>query len=218
MTTKEHPILFSADMVRAILDGRKTQTRLPLKTQPETYMGETGLQFELPGWHGSLGVEKFVEHSSPFGGPGDTLWVRETWQPCNDGDNPGQIIAAYRSDWEANGSPEGPLGGKWRPNIHMPRWASRITLKVTKVRVERIQDISERDAIAEGIHGPNRFGAWRDYAKVPTVDRRFRATPIESFASLWDSIYAKKGFGRDVNPWVWAVEFEYPAEMEADRS
>lgn len=83
MTTKEHPILFSDEMVRAILDGRKTQTRRPLKTQPETYMGETGLQFELPGWHGSLGAEKFVEHSSPFGVPGDTLWVRECWMPKN---------------------------------------------------------------------------------------------------------------------------------------
>jgi len=204
---KEHPILFSNETVRAILDGRKTQTRRPLKPQPETYMGETGLQFEMPGWHGSLGVEKFAAHSSPFGVPGDTLWVRECWAVYVDEVDPTGKTLLYRADmsafWdmrpyshrklEAEFNPLTdaipPYRPKWTPSIHMPRWASRIDLEVTAVRAERIQDISEADARAEGVDA------------IPSAPAAL--THRTSFARLWDAIYAKRGFDWDSNPWVW---------------
>lgn len=157
---KERPILFGSEMVRAILDGRKTQTRRVMKPQPDTtHNGE-------PYWHvGGLRVGHITNPESarvgnnplkcPYGKPGDRLWVRETWQQVSRfGD--GQLRTITEPDscaggllYAATNKKEEPP--KWRPSIFMPRWASRITLEVTDVRVEGVQDISEEDAIAEGI-------------------------------------------------------------------
>jgi hypothetical protein len=215
---KEHPVLFSGEMVRAILDGRKTQTRRPVKPQPTLCRepvvknGEPGrlyvcpdllptsdecgyvfVECECPGTYHHMGIEALVEKRSPFGVPGDRLWVRETWQPCRNGDT-NETVAVYRADWEANGSPQGPVGGKWRPSIRMPRWASRITLEVTAVRVERVQDISVADCWTEAV---NTVG----YTKLTHNQLR------NGFAVGWDAIYATKGYGWDENPWVFACEF-----------
>ena len=180
----------SADaMVRAVLAGTKTQHREPVKPQPETYEGESGLQFELPGWHGSLGVEKFVRGYNPFGGPGDLLWIRECFAS---GGGINGLPIVYRADWPDCRRPcdSGvPYGGgfpdeKWTPSIHMPRDACRIVRPVKRIWIEQLQDISEADAVAEGFR------------------RR------EHFIRAWDSIDAAKGYGFGENPWVWACEFE----------
>jgi len=153
---KERPILFSGPMVRAILDGRKTQTRRPVKPQPFV---ATPSMFDVS--------------KCPIGQPGDRLWVRETWTKNTNG------VVWYRADRH-------PIaGGLWRPSIHMPRWASRITLEITRVWVERVQDIMEDGAIREG---------------MVRVDR---CSPFQMFRDTWQSIYGTW----DANPWVWAVEF-----------
>lgn len=192
---KERPILFSGPMVRAIMDGRKTMTRRVVKPQPEmVFDGESlsdgnaygGWEPKLPPW------SKWPYQL------GDTLWVRETWQGAVDGDEPLYGII-YRASWNANepafkrdDRAEKYFTGvsKWRPSIHMPRWASRITLEVTGVRVERLQDITEHDAIGEGVISS-------DY------DKTYRY----AFSVLWDSINAKRGYGWAANPWVWVIEF-----------
>lgn len=172
MTTKERPILFSGEMVRAILDGRKTQTRRVMKHQNGAH----------------LAFQK-----CPHGNPGDCLWVRESFRlsvPAHEGQTGYPI---YRANFK-----DDPILGIWKPSIHMPRWASRITLEITGVRVERVRDISEEDAKAEG---------WpRDQELFPTVNTSYKANLW--FERLWDSINAERGFGWDVNPWVWVLEFK----------
>ena len=213
---KEHPILFSGAMVRAILDGRKTQTRRVVKPQPDEVFERSG--DVLLAW----GEEaRSVSVQCPYGAPGDLLWVREThayiWPaPVDNGmvyddEHPeGRPIRrdeceveyradtgnAYPGDWppeDARGNSEAP---KWSPSIFMPRWASRLTLRVTDVRVERLQSISEADAEAEG-------------AEPILVPPDGGSCPFcEGFRRLWDSINAKRGHGWDTNPWVWVVSFE----------
>lgn len=167
----ERPILFNGEMVRAILEGRKTQTRRVVKqldliqdTDPPAFRDAYG------DWHPTVS-------RSPYGQPGDRLWVRETWS-LHDTDNP-----AYKA-----GASEGELEYyRWHPSIHMPRKFSRITLEVTGVRVERVQEITPEDAKAEGIE--------HLYA------------PRNAFANLWNSINAKRGYSWESNPWVWVVDF-----------
>jgi hypothetical protein len=183
--TKERPILFNAEMVRAILDGRKTQTRRVIRVQPSgdkvIYDPAIGFRF-----HGGPNIKQ-----SPYGKVGDELYVRETWS------RNGSCIV-YRSTWKGNDK-------KWHPSIHMPKWASRIKLRVTDVRVERLQSISEEDAISEGIW---KYGDEDSY-KMYTATTAFGTTnPIRSFKSLWESINKKRGLGWDKNPWVWVIEFE----------
>jgi len=155
----------------------------------------------------------------PYGSPGDRLWVRETWGavwPDIDREYAlEECKIEYRADlppdrtdypggWpadEARGNPDAP---KWRPSIHMPRWASRITLEVTGVRIERMQDISKHDAIAEGIQWSEAFPE----GYVHPGSRRGFGSAQQAFRSLWDSINAKRGYSWDSNPWVWVVEFE----------
>jgi hypothetical protein len=192
---KERPILFSSEMVRAILDGRKTQTRLVVKPQPETSFpfakcikwgemeSDRGI-WGVPGWGTSV-------RRCPYGQPGDCLWVRETWCPTMDGAE----VAYYKATIDQ----QIVKGPKWKPSIHMPRWASRIALEVTGVRVERVQDISEGDAIAEGIE-PH-------FAAIAEMSHD-AISPESEFALLWDSINAKRGYSWDSNPWVWVVEFK----------
>ena len=131
-------------------------------------------------------AHKLPSLKCPYGAPGDRLWVRETW------DTDGKTIAYRATTPETTTDPE-PM--RWRPSIHMPRWASRLTLAVTSVRVERVQEITEADARAEGIE-PQRS----DYSGEDSNSLQFR--------DLWDSINAARGYGWAVNPWVWVVEFE----------
>jgi hypothetical protein len=204
---KERPILFSGPMVRAILDASKTMTRRVVKPQPLPQHDMVSLCGSPGNWMFSnreatmkCHCEMLAQRRCPYGQPGDRLWVRETWLP-----HPlGWKIAYYRADGNTYVNPRTMLTSKWRPSIHMPRWASRITLEVTGVRVERVADISEEDAKAEGIRIqkrntlPDGFGIH---------DNHYRETAKLAFMDLWNSINAARGYGWDVDPWVWVVEF-----------
>lgn len=208
MTTphKERPIIFSAPMVRAILDGRKTQTRRVVKPQPEVMYDYPNcpdmLEFLHPVTSGTYSRKSFAQ-TCPYGQPGDRLWVRETWLPFD----PDHAITfyAYRASTTDDGEEirqEYIRCGRdyrWRPSIHMPRWASRITLEITDVRVERLNEISVEDAIAEGVKCPCDF----HYCTLCHV------TPSQLFTKLWSSIHAADGpNGWGANPWVWVIEFK----------
>ena len=189
------PILFSGEMVRAILDGRKTQTRRVIKPQPSA--GVRRSVFVLSGLEDGHGREL----RCPYGRPGDTLWVRETWQAVSGNDRARHIMTHPRPDrgWlEYAATPRADEPAyKWRPSIHMPRWASRITLEVTGVRVERLQDISEADAWAEGCEG---------YDDDVTGGK----SGYREYCELWEKINGKGSW--DLNPWVWVVEFKGVAQ------
>lgn len=219
---RERPILFSAPMVRAILQGRKTQTRRVLKPQPRLFdINEHGTPcqvgvFQVQGRaynQLTLGSDKAgVILSEPrLHSVGDTLWVREGWRTLHKWNDlaPSHLPDDQdKIDYLADGGARNPLWawGKGRPSIHMPRWASRISLKVTGVKVERLHDISEADAIAEGISvAPNDTtakDAWIDYTGsiVPFMFAR------DSFGSLWKSINGAQSW--QANPWVAVYTFE----------
>lgn len=184
----ERPIIFSAPMVRAILDGSKSQTRRAINPQPTRV--SDGLPYgNGPAWaHAEPGSA--LMHS-PHGQPGSRLYVRETWAAPHAYDHlpPRLIPRGARIHYAAT---EDRGGLRWRPSIHMPRWAGRITLEVTGVRVERLQDISEADALAEGVSA--------------ILDEMRRATPRCDFQALWQSINGPGSW--DANPWVWIVEFK----------
>lgn len=201
---KERPILFSSQMVRAILDGRKSQTRRVCKFQSSriTLVTQAGEEFLRNGqWHFWETRGQLLPTCTckcPYGVPGDRLWVRETF---------GRFWGGWK--YRATDDRSELADKNWHPSIHMPREASRITLEVADIRVERLQDISEEDAIAEGIElieGDYNFddfsGMWRDYTK----SRPYWNSTIDSFHSLWDSI-SKPGYSWDDNPWIWVVEF-----------
>lgn len=185
---KERPILFSASMVRALLADMKTMTRRIAKPVKHPDLGNVYSP-------GALVLEQEPQHvidrACPYGQPGDRLWVRETWAY-------GIHAMAAKSDkdgpfvYAADGTEQGRLGDRWRPSIHMPRHASRITLQITSVRVERLQDISEADAIAEGV---------RNSLHLP--GGRFAR---ENFAHLWWTINGDGSW--ESNPWVWVIEFK----------
>lgn len=201
---KERPILFSGPMVRAILEGRKTQTRRPVKPQPEHMMGGDGTFFAddartpvplTPCRTGKSGGLFAI--LCPYGQPGDRLWVRETWKQAIYLGKPKGFL--YAADWKPNPSAHIVGENPWKPSIHMPRWASRITLEVTKVRLERLQEASEEDLRAEG-YTDNPSDNFSDINTHWKLQRYF--------SKSWDSIYAARGFGWDNNPWVWVVEFK----------
>ena len=248
MAIIEHPILFSGEMVKAILDGRKTMTRRVVKPQP--------IKLDIGAWFPSghpgdsknrTGLHYANEHHfrkgfpidfSPYGQLGDRLWVRETWKIASfmEGD---PMLFQYRADggeaeendhydelkyegwfervciqstdylekikwpnknddgiysWDNGKSPL-----PWRPAIFMPRWASRINLEIVSVKVERVQEITWQEVIPEGI------GA-------STVSRGVLSdnppNPRWKFIEVWNKINAKRGFGWDINPWVWVIEFK----------
>lgn len=213
---KERPILFSAPMVRALLAGTKTQTRRAIKPQPpsiEAVKAKAGIGYgwiaatqRIAHWRvsGPVWAVRDLMGQEPqlrcrYGLPGDRLWVREAWavHAILDGRPPRDIDApvTYAAD-----GPMPPLIGKLRPSMFMTRWASRITLEVTEVRVERLQDISEADAIAEGIvaqHG----GGWG----LPAGEHFHFSDPPISYWSLWEAINGPGSV--EANPWVWAVSF-----------
>lgn len=209
-TVKERPILFSGPMIRAILDGRKTQTRRVVKPR---FGGK------IIGWGGqgvameSIGIidgcENIKANLCPYGKPGSTLWVREAWAETDLYD--GTPVIAYKSggyvpigkdgqdrdrlimDWASRSADPDWHVDKWRPSIHMPRWASRILLEVTDVRVQRVQDISESDCWAEGCEGYD-------------DDVTGGMSGYREFSSLWESIHGPGAWER--NDWVWAVTFK----------
>lgn len=198
---KERPIIFSAPSVRAILAGRKTMTRRPVKL-PEiisepgdadaTSIGWIDHHESGPGWHGWM--TEYPEEGSlplrrPYGAPGDRLWVRETWAPK--AIDPECTVVAYRATDDA-------CNGPWRTSIHMPRWASRITLEITGVRVERLQGISSDDCIAEGVGDP--VGTPLRYGSVTEEWNR------RTFQWLWKSINGPGSWAE--NPWVWVLSFK----------
>lgn len=233
---KERPIIFSAPMVRALLDGRKTQTRRIIKPQPE--QNDAGLWVWPPDWR--TGIPKFgigvqtddaglvqsleYDPGRRLGyAPGDRLWVREahalvpaTAYRASVGvdtrinpSDPDQAVV-YREGWERC------QPGRWRPSIHMPRWASRLTLAVTDVRVQRLQEISERDAADEGLATVTKDGKlWKwgipDRDGLPGTDNlgwpwiQWCEDPRQAYSTLWDSIHGAGAW--DANPWVVAVTF-----------
>ncbi|MCG3462699.1 hypothetical protein L7G72_12700 [Xenorhabdus bovienii] len=216
---KETPIIFNADMVRAILDGRKTQTRRAVKYQPCELPDSPTYPLLKDGklaWCRKGEDDHGGWIDCPYGKIGDQLWVRETFCPVFDAQYAeGEIdwidyratprySAEYPAGWHLE--PEDPAALKWRPSIHMPRWASRITLEVTDTRVERLQDIKEEDALAEGIK-TGRFGNksnWRDGFYAPG-DNQPCFSAKEAFKYLWQSIYSEESWNN--NPWVWVIEF-----------
>jgi len=221
----ERPILMSAPMVRAILAGEKTQTRRVVKS-PSTKHQDVVFVFDdiNNAWwpffsddgESSVtddGMEAPIE--CPYGRPGDRLWVREAWRTCSPYDpfSPAQIDSGAAVFWMADESKRlnGPEHwGRYRHARFMPRWASRITLEVTAVRVERLQDISEADSIAEGItHLPEllngRWGGWNRYTiKTDNVSHN-APTAREVYEMLWGLINGPGSW--ELNSWVWVVEF-----------
>lgn len=226
---RERPILFSGAMVRAIHDGRKTQTRRVIKRQPPDDVAPIIVSRYHPtivDRHGdeAPGAEIFGAFSddgewgckSPFGEPGDRLWVRETCRavelesgldgvryPADGAFREIEDSRAAAERWLDLNAYRGQQGATV-PAIHMPRWASRITLEITGVRAERLQSISEDDSIAEGID-KTAAGLWSAYGQSD-VDGTY--SPRLSFRFLWDGINAARGHGWDANPWVWVVEFK----------
>lgn len=199
----ERPIIFNGAMVRAILEGRKTQTRRIVAPDNvyDDIARDAAEDYELRGWT-TFWRGKALCIARLSYARGDLLWVRETWAPVRDyGEEPWVDYRATprwpgESDKRAaawDNEPGSPDAIRWRPSIHMPRWASRITLRVTDVRVQRLQDISESDAKAEG---------WPGAANANLRD----AYPIGWFAWLWASIHGHDAW--EANPWVAAIGFE----------
>jgi hypothetical protein len=192
---KERPILFKGPMVRALLAGTKTQTRRVVKGIALEWLRPNGFTPEF-----TAAPENGL---CPYGQPGDRLWVRETWQRA--GGNTGYWYRATDSKADDGGSPV----SHWRPSIFMPRGASRITLEVTGVRVERLQDISRDDALAEGIVSA---GDGNGFQLADTT--HYSGNPIDSYFSLWEHINGPGSV--EANPWVWVVE--WPALLNTERS
>lgn len=191
---KFKPILFSTPMVQAILDGRKTQTRRSIKQQPQTAQHGKVLYKDR-----ELTINSLVNHAPIL--KGDILWVREAfYQPIS-----AEFIGKYY--YRANLAEQG-WNFTWKPSIFMPRAAARIFLKVTNVRAERLQDISDTDAIAEGIALQFSYLhqklIWKDYLKA-SVGWDYEYA-VFSFQSLWESINGQKSWAE--NPWVWVYDFE----------
>ncbi|MBE4996834.1 hypothetical protein [Klebsiella pneumoniae] len=215
----ERGMIFNSEMVRAILDGRKTQTRRIMAPQPADDI-ERGIfpNPEAIGWKSSLRHKhgSTTAHFCPYGKPGDRIWVRETFQgPLFDYD----LMDSYCKDptpfekpefcvYKADGVPapefydaDDELHCCWRPSIHMPRWASRILLEITDVRVERLNAISQENAQAEGME----LTGWRPTYSDPDSGGEVM-TPYDNFAELWSSIYGDESW--KANPWVWVIEFK----------
>ncbi|MFK0309690.1 hypothetical protein ACIQUF_00455 [Pseudomonas sp. NPDC090233] len=202
---KERPILFSASMVRAILEGRKTVTRRAAKNVVEAPHFRSGWKATLPKGSGAIDITSDTAQlakASPYGRPGDRLWVREAWLADAQLDLivPRDLSQGEPILYPADGSVRQTgcamvSQGRGRPSIHMPRWASRILLEITDVRVERLQDISEEQAEAEGV------GFLR---RSPDADETLTAAQL--FECLWSSINGDESWSG--NPWVWVVEFK----------
>lgn len=238
--SREHPIMFSAPLVRAILEDRKMQTRRVIKPQPEhkqvhDYKGERVYEGESRMWcwnHATFeNLWDFPNNEDrrelatfcPYGVPGDRLWVRETWgvntprliAPCVNYRAGGQLplIGHVSPDtWsitgnrhEVNDADLLAIKDGWRPSIFMPRWASRITLEITEVRVQKLNELSETDALAEGI--PDLRVSPEYYSAPIPSSPKYKSIHVNEYARLWDSINAKRGYPWSSNPFVWAISF-----------
>jgi hypothetical protein len=209
IATTERPILMNGTMVRAALDGTKTQTRRPVKPAPEMVTNQ-----RIEPWTGDpaalLQLLQAANRSCPYGKAGDHLWVRETFGFVSHDEHQrplSECSIEYRADlpvscndrpggWpvsECAGDPQRP---RWRPSIHMPRSASRILLENVSVRVERLNDCSDADARAEGTPG--------GHGVIPSYN--YNATPSEHYSHLWESINGAGSWA--ANPWVWVIEFK----------
>jgi hypothetical protein len=207
---KALPMIFNTEMVQALLDGRKVQTRRPI-TFPIRYSDKVGFSFmdKLKEWwacgigfNHSETVRNFVRSKSPWK-TGDLIYVRETFCKVDDTEHGDDVWVDYRATpkyssehpagWDCE--PDNPSALKWKPSIHMPRELSRITLKVTSVRVERVQDISLNDCIAEGFQG--------GHGSIPSY--MYSATPKEHFSETWTQIY---GDHWKNNGWCWVIDFD----------
>lgn len=215
------PILFNSEMVKAILDGRKTMTRRIIQPQPK-YWGDGVYECPYPK-HEIIGPEMYSpikidkngdvcagdevfgiysldgEYGckSPYS-VGDVLWVRETWSTIGEWTTIDPETGCfdgyiYKADWDSFEHP------KWHPSIHMPLEAARLFLRVTNVRAERVQDISRQDCEREGMAYTNGRGLGEDF---------YNAFCLTPFMSLWNDLYGKRGYGWDKNPWIWVIEFE----------
>ncbi|HCT5920088.1 hypothetical protein ACXYTQ_23170 [Klebsiella pneumoniae] len=229
---KERGMIFNGEMVRAILDGRKTQTRRPIKWK-QTRFTEIGEREDGSKWPWSEDAEHACDfwHPCPFGAVGDRIWVRETWgvvshafsddglmidwvpdrpttaiheMPFGNGYYSGYAIYAADGDFTW-GDDDGYEDGRscWKPSIHMPRAASRILLEITDVRVERLNAISEEDARAEGIIDG---GCLNCGEPEPCRCANPESDATDAFAYLWQSIYGQENW--NANPWVWVISFE----------
>jgi hypothetical protein len=215
---KEHPILFSGDMVKAILEGRKTQTRRIIKPQPElktyphldnVYSEELQKFITRPNinliWKGvQTHIDEFNQRC-PYGKVGDQLWVRETWAKvyCEE-ENEDETFVYRATDPGLTTGDEDEEGNifKWRPSIFMPRYASRIQFEIVNIAVDRLNNISEEDARAEGIEMNNKpYAGWFWMENIYSTDY----APL-AYEKLWDKINGKDSWLK--NPWVWVIEFK----------
>jgi len=227
---KERPILFSGEMVRAILAGRKTETRRIIKPQPERRpvpCGYVASGWALEGLPNDFGVKgcSCNEVACPFPDDVERLWVRESFRFYGCGTDDAQIIYADGRTTELGPNsgdvPDESLATYFRmvdksrkakrsisvPSIHMPRWASRINLEITKVRAERLQDIDALDALAEGVEGTHVItGTLRESGGRERTGEFIEGCPRDGYAQLWDQINGPGAW--DLNPWVWVVEFK----------
>lgn len=223
---KERGMIFNGEMTRAILDGRKTQTRRIMKVQPKPcnhenwpdYSPDPQWKSYPSGWccavcnngttidhrHHAKGI------TCPYGTVGDRIWVRETFRVHSRATDVATLVykASERNSWTEQtrrvpvavcNKPATPE--KWTPSLHMPRWASRILLEITDVRVERLNSISQEDAQAEGVE----LTGWRPTYSDPDSGGEVM-TPYDNFAELWSSIYGDESW--QANPWVWVIEFK----------
>ncbi|HDZ0930051.1 TPA: hypothetical protein RRU91_003393 [Klebsiella quasipneumoniae] len=202
----ERGMIFNAEMVRAILDGRKTQTRRPIKWK-QTRFTEIGEREDGSKWPWSEDAEHACDfwHPCPFGDVGDRIWVRETWAEAGAS---APDLKLYRANYPEhvpsiyeNVPPAEEI--RWTPSIHMPRTASRIQLEITDVRVERLNAISEEDARAEGIIDG---GCLNCGEPEPCGCANPDPDATDAFAYLWQSIYGQESW--NANPWVWVISFE----------
>lgn len=194
---KERGMIFNAEMVRAILDGRKTQTRRPIKWK-QTRFTEMAERDDGSLWPWAEDCERGgdIWFTCPFGEVGDRIWVRETWAEAGAS---APDLKLYRANYPdhvpahyENVPPAEEI--RWTPSIHMPRWASRITLEITDVRVERLNAISEEDAQAEGVQ-PACY-------EITPPEAAYRV----SFGGVWRGIYGEESWA--ANPWVWVIKFK----------
>jgi hypothetical protein len=233
---KERPIIMAAESIGAIEGNRKSQTRRVMKPQPpcvDAVRRLAGIDYRLsntdpppasvwrtmgPVWAVRDLTDGRHDWKCPYGQPGDLLWVRETWGSieadhplCKDGrkPQPGDRVV-YRANpaddyqWGSGLPSQGSFC--WRPSIFMPKWACRLWLRVTNVRVERVQEISEADVEAEGAFDGTGLHSFD--CSGPFEECCGHESPQEMFSRLWDSINAKRSYGWDVNPWIWVVTFE----------
>ncbi|ARN31388.1 TPA: hypothetical protein LUC54_003305 [Acinetobacter baumannii] len=203
---KERPIIFNTNMVKAILEGRKTQTRRPVKPQPLGHSLDSILdgKWLTKSFDGLLSPKiKDLPMHCPFGQIGDRLWVRETWyqkgtigRTYPDAEDEFKFFPEKQAAYYADG-----LFAPWtsikRPSIHMPRWASRILLEITDIRVERLNELSEADAKAEGLDNSRSEAA---------IQIGWYELPVPAFRRVWEWVYGQGSWKQ--NPWVWVIEFK----------